>query len=163
MRLHHEDAALADFDAALKLEPRNLLALIGRAEADYASKRFVASLDEFNHIIELDPRNATAYFRRGNIRLDRHDWAAALSDYSASLELDPDQPVALYNRSIAEARLGRRKEAAADQRRSLALHSATTATAAEASLETTTLAPAITIDTPDVTTARPRGPDQTPH
>ena len=36
-------------------------------------------------------------------------------------QVDPNQPVVLVNRSIAAARLGRRSEAANDQRQALAL------------------------------------------
>jgi Flp pilus assembly protein TadD len=42
-------------------------------------------------------------------------------DYTESLKLEPNQPSVLPNRSIAAARLGRRVEAANDQRRALAL------------------------------------------
>ena len=119
--LHRDDAALADFDMVLQAEPRNLPALIGRANANYASKRFTASLEDYSRVIEADPQNASAYFRRGNIHLDRKEFGAAFGDYSESLRLDSNQPVVLLNRSIAAARLGRRSDAANDQRRALVL------------------------------------------
>jgi tetratricopeptide (TPR) repeat protein len=119
--LHRNDEALADFDMALQGEPRNLAALLGRANAHYASKRLAASLDDYTRIIEVDPDSAMAYFKRGNIHLDLKELGSAFSDYSESLKLDPNQPAVLLNRSIAAARLGRRGEAAMDQRRALGL------------------------------------------
>jgi tetratricopeptide (TPR) repeat protein len=119
--LHRNDEALADFNTALLADPGNLPALLGRAGANYASKRLSASLDDYTRIIKADPRSAIAYFKRGNIHLDRKEFAFAVGDYSESLKLDPNQPVVLLNRSIAAARLGRRADAAMDQRRALAL------------------------------------------
>jgi tetratricopeptide (TPR) repeat protein len=119
--LHRPNEALADFDTALQLEPRNLPALLGRANADYASRRLSASLDDFTRVIGADPSNALAYFKRGNIHLDLREFAPAFSDYSESLKRDPNQAVVLLNRSIAAARLGRRTDAARDQRLALDL------------------------------------------
>lgn len=119
--LHRNDDALADFDKALQEEPRNLLALFGRANANYATQRLAASLDDYARIIDADPRSSVAYFKRGNVHLDLKEFGSAFSDYSDSLKIDPDQAVVLLNRSIAAARLGRRNDAAMDQRRALAL------------------------------------------
>jgi tetratricopeptide (TPR) repeat protein len=119
--LHRNEEALADFDMALQAEPRNLPALLGRANANYVSKRLTASLEDYTHVINGDPHSAMAYFKRGNIHLDLKEFGPAIGDYSQSLKLDPNQPVVLLNRSIAAARLGHRSEAAADQRRALTL------------------------------------------
>ncbi len=115
--LHRENEALADFDRVLEIDPRNVMAMLGRANADYTRKHLGESLDDYTHVIELDPGNANAYFKRGNIHLDLREFAAALSDYSNSLKLDPNQPVVLYNRSIADQQLRLFDEAAQDQRR----------------------------------------------
>jgi tetratricopeptide (TPR) repeat protein len=120
-RLRQPEKALADFDAALKLDSNNLAALLGRANENYVRKKLDTSLADYTRVIDEDPKNATAYFKRGNIRLDSLEFARACSDYSESLKLDPNQPVALYNRAIAEARLGRRQDATEDRRRALAL------------------------------------------
>jgi tetratricopeptide (TPR) repeat protein len=119
--LHRDDDALADFDAALQAEPRNLPALLGRANANYASKRLAASLDDYTRVINADPHSAMAYFKRGNVHLDLKEFGSAFNDYSESLKLDANQPVVLLNRSVAAGRLGRRSEAAKDQRRALEL------------------------------------------
>jgi tetratricopeptide (TPR) repeat protein len=121
VHMRQMEQALADFNAALALEPANLAALMGRAQASYARKSMSESLVDYSRVIELDPKNVTAYFRRGNVHFDLREYAAAFSDYSDSLKLDPNQPVVLYNRSLAAARMGRLKDAANDRRRALAL------------------------------------------
>ncbi|HEY6456267.1 MAG TPA: tetratricopeptide repeat protein [Steroidobacteraceae bacterium] len=120
-RLQQPERALADFDAALKIDSNNLDALLGRANAHYARKELDASLNDYTRVIGADPKNAVAYFKRGNIHLDSLEFAQACSDYTASLKLDPNQPVTLYNKAIAETRLGRLQDAAEDRRRALAL------------------------------------------
>jgi tetratricopeptide (TPR) repeat protein len=112
---------LADFNAALALDPANLAALMGRAEASSARKSMSESLVDYSRVIELDPKNVIAYFRRGNVHFDLREYAAALDDYSDSLKLNPNQPAVLYNRSLAAARMGRLKDATDDRRRALAL------------------------------------------
>lgn len=119
--LHRDDEALADFNMVLQADPRNLSALLGRADADYSRKRLTAALDDYTRVIDADPHSAMAYLRRGNMHLDLKEFGFAFDDYTESLKLDPNQPVVLVNRSIAAARLGRRSEAANDQRQALAL------------------------------------------
>jgi tetratricopeptide (TPR) repeat protein len=119
--MHRDDEALADFDMALQSEPRNLPALLGRANTDYSRKRLAAALDDYTRAIDADPHSAITYFKRGNIHLDLMEFDFAFADYTESLKLDPNQPVVLVNRSIAAARLGRRSEAANDQHRALEL------------------------------------------
>ncbi|MGH8261408.1 MAG: tetratricopeptide repeat protein, partial [Steroidobacteraceae bacterium] len=120
-RLLRPEKALADFDAVLSIDPNDVPALLGRADANHVRKRLAASLDDYARVIATDPRNATAYFKRGNVHFDLREFAAAFSDYSESLRLEPKQPVALYNRALAAQHLGRLKEAARDRRRALAL------------------------------------------
>jgi tetratricopeptide (TPR) repeat protein len=121
VQMQQAEKAQADFKAALALEPANVPALLGQAQASYARKSMTESLVNYSQVLEVDPKNATAYFKRGNVHFDLREFAAALSDYSASLKLDPDQPVVLFNRSLAAARMGRLKEAAEDRQRALEL------------------------------------------
>jgi tetratricopeptide (TPR) repeat protein len=98
-------------------------ALIGRADANHASKRLATSLDDYSRVIEADLGNALAYFKRGNIHLDRREFDAAFSDYSASLKLEPNQPVTFFNRAIAAGHLGRLDVATEDEKRARKLDS----------------------------------------
>lgn len=121
MRLAQPHKARADFDAALVLEPNDVPALIGRADANYAPgtrdpELLAASLNDYTRVIEAAPKNAVAYLIRGNIHFDLREYAAAYSDYSQSLELDPNQSAALFNRSLAAEHLGRFADAAKDRR-----------------------------------------------
>jgi tetratricopeptide (TPR) repeat protein len=120
-RLKQPQKALADFSAALALDPNNMPALLGRAGAGYALERLSASFDDYTRVIEADPNNAIAYFNRGNIHLNRGEFAAAFADYSSGLELDPDQAAALVDRAEAAEHMGRREDAERDRRRARTL------------------------------------------
>jgi tetratricopeptide (TPR) repeat protein len=167
-RLGEREKARADFDAALAIEPNNVAALIGRADANYAlvaqdPKRLAASLEDYTRVIEAAPKNAAAYFVRGNIHFDLKDFAAAYSDYSESLALDPNQPTTLFNRSLAAEHLGHPADAAKDRRAAHALDAsiiagAPTGTrhAAAIATEIEYAAPRSTSEEPGVAFATPR-------
>jgi tetratricopeptide (TPR) repeat protein len=116
-RLQEPEKALADFTAALQVDPKYVPALIARAEENYAHGQLPASLEDYSRVIQVDPSNATAYFERGNVLSDLQKFMEAFSDYSESLKLKPDQPDVLYNRAVAAERIGRLKDAENDRRR----------------------------------------------
>jgi tetratricopeptide (TPR) repeat protein len=106
VRLEQPERALADFDAALTIDPKNIKALLGRADVHYGARRLAQSRDDYSRAIALDPKNAAAFFSRGSVYFDMGDFAAAYRDYSASLGLDPNQPDVLRNRALAAQRMG---------------------------------------------------------
>jgi len=159
LHLQREDDARADFDAALQREPQNVLALLGRANADYAGKRLEASLSDYTQVIEADPSNALAYFKRGNVHLDRGELAAAYEDYSASLKLEPNESVVLFNRALAAQRLRRFAEAAKDRKRAQELGaSQRTAATGPVAPESTSTPTQVSMAPTEVTFAAPRTP-----
>ena len=107
LQLDQPDKALADFDAALTLDPKNVKALIGRADVNYGARRFAASLADYTRVAEAQPKSAEVFFKRGSVYFDMGDFAAAYRDYSVSLSLDPKQPDVLRNRALAAERMGK--------------------------------------------------------
>ena len=84
------DRAIADYDAAIRLDPKYALAYNHRGEAyidkgDYA--RAIADLDE---AIRLDPKYAHAYTNRGVVWGRKGDFGRAIADYTEAIRLDPD-------------------------------------------------------------------------
>ncbi len=162
-RLGEPEKARTDFDAALALEPRNVPALIGRADANYAlglatqdPKRLAASLKDYTQVLKASPRNAAAYFVRGNVYFDLEDYAAAYGDYSESLAIDANQPAALFNRSLAAEHLGRSADAARDRGAARALDASIGAGAAAATREATVAATQTEYASPRNTPDEPR-------
>jgi tetratricopeptide (TPR) repeat protein len=71
LRLGRHDAVLADYGAALRIDPK-LAAKVyaNRAIVYHALGRETEALADFGAAIRLDPTNATAYFDKGLLHLE---------------------------------------------------------------------------------------------
>jgi tetratricopeptide (TPR) repeat protein len=90
--------ALADFDAALKLDPKFARAYHNRGVALKNSNKIDEALDSFNKAIELDSNNAAVYRDRSLVYRDRKRYAEALADLDKAVPLD-DEVEALIDRA----------------------------------------------------------------
>ncbi len=108
------EQALADFNEALRLDPRDALSLLRRGEAYVALDRVERGLDDLDQAIRLDPDFAEAYDARGFARHVRGQDRQAIADYSAAIRLRPDFARAFLNRGIAHDALAEYDAAIAD-------------------------------------------------
>lgn len=92
------DAAVADFDETLKLEPKNASAYNNRGNARSDKGEGDAALADFGAAIKQNARYASAYFNRANLLAARGDTAAALKDYDTAIR---------YNRRNVNAYIAR--------------------------------------------------------
>jgi tetratricopeptide (TPR) repeat protein len=88
------DAALADFRAAIELNPKNNyahheLGLTLARKGDFAGA--LAALDE---AIKLDPQSAASRYTRGNFLAGQGRMDEAIQDYNAAIELGADKNTA---------------------------------------------------------------------
>ena len=113
--------ALGAYDQILRLEPRDVAALINRGNALDALGRFAEALESFDAALRVAPRQEDAHYNRGNalVAMGRH--ADALAAFDVAIALRPDKTEALLNRGIALAALGRPVEALDAYRAVLAL------------------------------------------
>src|ERR1700760_648998 len=65
-RSRQHDLALADYDLAIKIEPKAASIYTGRANVYRAKGDSDRAIADFGQAIRLDPRYALAYFDRGN-------------------------------------------------------------------------------------------------
>jgi Tfp pilus assembly protein PilF len=79
--------ALADFDAALRLNPKADKALNSRAVCHAYLGDRAAALHDFDEAIRLNPDNSYLV-NRGILKRDTGDFAGALKDFSAVIALD---------------------------------------------------------------------------
>jgi tetratricopeptide (TPR) repeat protein len=117
VQLDQPEQALADFNAALAIDPKHIKALLGRADINYGAGRLAESLTDYTRVVEAQPKNADGFFKRGSVYFDMGNFAAAYRDYSVSLALDPKQPDVLRNRALAAERMGTAKDAGKDRQR----------------------------------------------
>ncbi|NJK64549.1 MAG: tetratricopeptide repeat protein [Synechococcaceae cyanobacterium SM2_3_1] len=110
--LANEEAAIADFVRALRLDPRltpppgvqeavvNQLLLDGQAKLD--QNELGAALADFNLALSLNPQAAGAYNGRGLVLRAQGNEAAAIAEFERALELDENNVVA--QEQLAELR-----------------------------------------------------------
>jgi tetratricopeptide (TPR) repeat protein len=115
------DQGLADFDEAIRLEPRATLAHYHRANLAYGKGQYDRALADYNVVIQGDPAFDWAYHVRGWIYYRKKDYDRALADYETALRLVPTESVFYRDRgNIALARKDYGK-ALADYDRSIRL------------------------------------------
>jgi TolB-like protein len=108
------------FDSALRLDPDNVEAMIGKARALAAgvNNRYSASvvedrkqaIDLIDKVLSKSSANARAHSTKGTILLFGHP-EEALAEYEAALEIDPNDPTAYASKAVTLISSGRAREA----------------------------------------------------
>lgn len=106
--------ALADFDAALSLNPGMVRAYSNRASALSDLGHFDEALGALNRALQLEPAYEEAYLIRGNVYSRTLQPQKALLDYNLYLKLKPTSALGYNNRAAAFLQLKRFADAQAD-------------------------------------------------
>lgn len=114
--------AIADFSAALRLQPVDTAALAGRAQARITGGDVAGALDDLGRAIALQPGSAQLFLLRGHAELANGSTDAAIVDFTEALRLDPKSASALNNRGLAYRKKGDAAAAQADYNAALALN-----------------------------------------
>lgn len=86
------DKALADADAALKLEAQDIEALIVRATILSDRKQAEAALTDINKVLELQPNLIRGLWIRSLIQASQENYAEAIKDVQLLAENAPENP-----------------------------------------------------------------------
>src|SRR5215510_12191138 len=81
------DHALADFNEAIKLQPRFAESYVNRGSIYLAKGNYTLALPDLNEAIQLKPDFAEAYNNRGLFYLHAKDYDQAIADFSQALKL----------------------------------------------------------------------------
>lgn len=108
------DAAIADFDAALALNPASAFALTERGRTRHRSGENEAALADYNAALALSPRYGTALRNRGVAYLFTGELGNAIADFSASIAAVRYAPSSHALRGIAHYLNGEYAAASAD-------------------------------------------------
>jgi tetratricopeptide (TPR) repeat protein len=105
------DLALADFNAALEVDPKNWRALHNRAVTTAQRGDFAESFDDLCRVIQSNPKFAKAYANRATLYVQAGDMPRALADFDAALAAEPELLAALVGRGRVCHLLGRLDDA----------------------------------------------------
>ena len=113
-------AAIADFDAAIRLRPDDADAYVARADARHDAGAFDAAIADYSAALELRPDDPVVLNGRGIAHADTGAYSQALADYDAALRLAPDYADARLNRGRTLFYMGRFADAVPDLAAALA-------------------------------------------
>jgi tetratricopeptide (TPR) repeat protein len=120
-RTGQHDLALADYDLAIKIEPKAASIYTGRANVYSAKGEGDRAIADFGEAIKLDPLFVMAHYGRGNAHAIKGAMDAAIADYSQAVRLDPKFTAAYVNRGNARTAEGELGAALNDYDRALRL------------------------------------------
>lgn len=112
-----DERALADFNEAIRLDPKNPVAYFERgkfhlslSESDVASK----AIADFSEAIRRDPKFVEALSSRASAYTNRRDHAKAYADLTAALAIAPNDPEFYSARAANSTAQGKLPEAVVD-------------------------------------------------
>jgi len=98
--------AIAEFDAAIEMNPRLAGAYVARAAAYGDLGDTQRALSDAATAVQLDPNSAGAYVNRARAYLGLANYSDALDDANTAIDLDPNLAVAYVQRANAHRGLG---------------------------------------------------------
>lgn len=118
--LEQEDAALADFDRALALNPELSQSYINRGKIRLERDDRQGAFKDFNAAIRTAPQDSRGYVNRSGLYMQSKQYDAALKDLNRALKLNPKDTLAYRNRAILYHRDGDNERAYADSKKAIA-------------------------------------------
>ncbi len=98
---HELEAAIRNYNEAIRLDPQNARTLSARGSAWLSKKEHGQAIADFDEAIRLDPKNTLAYIGRGKTSAARKQYTQAIADFSEAVWLDPLAISAYDNRGLA--------------------------------------------------------------
>ena len=78
-----------DYDEAIRLDPKNVLAFDNRGSAWRAKKEYDKAIKDYDEAIRLDPDVALVFNNRGSAWNDKKDYDTAIKDFDEAIRLTP--------------------------------------------------------------------------
>jgi len=106
--------AIADYEAAISLDPKNAAAYYNRGIAYQAKGDLDRAIADYGQAVVLDPKYTSAYNNLGNAYQAKGDIERAIASYDAAVRLDPAHATTYNNRGDAYQNKGDLDSAIAD-------------------------------------------------
>ncbi len=115
------DEAIADYDKAIELDPKDASVYYNRGVANSKQGKYEEAIADYDKAIELDPKDASVYYNRGYAKDELKKYEEVIADYDKAIELDPNKVEAYINRGNTNYRQGKYEEAIADYDKAIEL------------------------------------------
>ena len=115
------DHALADYNEAIRLDPRYDVAYHNRGRAYYIKREFDLAIADYGEALRINPRSRLAYVDRGLAWFAKHDANRAIADYTEAVKIDPKDGYAFNMRGMAYRVIGDTAHAVADHSEAIRL------------------------------------------
>jgi lipoprotein NlpI len=109
-----QDAAIAEYDAAIKLTPKNSLAYNNRGTVFRDKGDGDRALADFAEAVKLNPRNSDAHYNLGNAYVAKGETQKAIASYGAAIMTNRRNANAYVARAIAQLYAGAAAKAQMD-------------------------------------------------
>jgi lipoprotein NlpI len=109
-----QDAAIADYDAAIKLDPKDARAYNNRGTVYRDKGDAERAMADFAEAAKINPRNTDAHYNLGNSYAAKGESDKAIAAYSAAIRADGRNANAYVARAIAQLYAGAAPKAQAD-------------------------------------------------
>ena len=106
--------AIADYDAAIRMDPKNAAAYNNRGNAHNELGRPKQAIADYTEAIRRAPRFALAYNNRGNLLQELGLFDKAVEDFDKAISLEPRFPLPYFNRANSHNARGHFDQAIAD-------------------------------------------------
>jgi lipoprotein NlpI len=113
--------ALADYEHAIRLDPKNASAFYNRGNSYRAKGEHDRAIDSYSAAIGLNPNLADAFYDRGNAYREKGELERAIGDYSEAIRLDSENIEAFKSRAYLHFAAANYTAAASDLARAVQL------------------------------------------
>jgi tetratricopeptide (TPR) repeat protein len=113
-RRHEVDQAIADFNEAIRLDPKMAEAYASRGTAYHLKKETDRAAADFREALRLDPKLAQTHTDRGLAFREEQDYDRAIAQFTVALRLDPRLAPACLARGATYVLKGESNPAIAD-------------------------------------------------
>jgi len=113
-RMGEYDAAIHNFDEALRIDPKFVPAYDNRGTVEMARGDLARAIADYDQAIRLDPKDSIAFGNRGLAYKSKGDLTRAMADYDRAIQIEPQFARAHYNRGVIYGKKGDYSRAIAD-------------------------------------------------